>query len=147
MNTMLYSDTMRCGESLLFTCGENLISKHLKHKRAYQTTYIQTHKHTSWVTKLFFLQKRDASVLMTAKPATTFRIVRKYTLPKLSVPSLLVLKVEVLNYESGKSGQANPCRGKILKKIKKREKCESSEHTVSGTGSRRADIPSSVCPY
>ena len=87
--------------------------------------------------KITFLQKWAASVLMTDNWATSLRIVREKTLPQLSVPTFLVLIVEILNYESGKSGRAAPCRVKVLRKLWKSERCESSEHAVSGTSSRK----------
>ena len=43
---------------------------------------------------------------MTVERATSLRFLRKHTLPQSSVPSLFGLKVEILNYQSERSGRA-----------------------------------------
>ena len=84
-----------------------------------------------------FLQKRAASILMTVKQATSLHIVRKYTLPHQLFPVFWFKKWKFLIMKQGGAVKQPPA-GKTLSKIRKWERRgESSEHTVSGTGSRK----------
>ena len=86
-----------------------------------------------------FFAKRAASVSMTVKWATSLRIVRKYTLPQSSI--FFWFWKWNSKFWIREEQSSSPLQGKTLKTVWKWERCvESSEHTVSGTDSRKKTV-------